>query len=204
MIGIVDYGLGNVNAFGNIYKRLNIPFKFIRSDLELNDASHLILPGVGTFDYAIERINSSGMRERLDQLVLEEKIPILGVCIGMQIMGKKSEEGNLRGLCWLDADIKRLENQNSKKKINLPHLGWNNINIKKTSNLINDLDKDAQFYFLHSYYFSPNKCTNVLAESDYGMNFPCAVMHENIFGVQFHPEKSHSWGVQILKNFSSL
>jgi glutamine amidotransferase len=204
MIALIDYGLGNINAFANIYTRLNIPFKFARTAEDLENSSHLILPGVGTFDYAMEKIEASGMRTKLDQLVLKKKLPILGVCVGMQIMAQRSEEGNSNGLGWFDTEVIYINKDCQSNKKNLPHMGWNEINIKNDSKLFHNLKDNSQFYFLHSYYFFPNQEIDVLAFSNYGFSFPSAIRHENIYGVQFHPEKSHCWGIELLKNFSQI
>tara|TARA_Y100000389_G_scaffold83167_1_gene79712 strand:+ start:5507 stop:6121 length:615 start_codon:yes stop_codon:yes gene_type:complete len=204
MIALIDYGLGNINAFANIYTRLNIPFKFARTAEDLENSSHLILPGVGTFDYAMEKIEASGMRTKLDQLVLKKKLPIIGVCVGMQIMAQRSEEGNSNGLGWFDAEVRYINKDCQNNKKNLPHMGWNEINVKNDSKLLHNLKDNSQFYFLHSYYFFPNQEIDVLAISNYGFNFPSAIRHENIYGVQFHPEKSHCWGIELLKNFSQI
>lgn len=204
MIVIVDYGLGNVQAFANIYKRLDIPVTFGRCADDLVDATHIVLPGVGAFDWAMERLTASGMRGALDRLVLEEKRPVLGICVGMQMMARRSDEGTAAGLGWFDADVRRFDESRIQGKTHLPHMGWNDVAPMSEQDLFNDLGGSARFYFLHSYYFAPHDPADVLATADYGDRFACAVRRGNVYGVQFHPEKSHGWGVQLLKNFAGL
>lgn len=204
MITIVDYGLGNIHAFANIYKNLGIPVSFAKTSSELEDASHIILPGVGAFDWAMERLDASGMRPTLDSLVLLKKKHVLGICVGMQMMARSSDEGRSAGLGWFDAKVKRFDESRIQSRTHLPHMGWNDVHPTDTNDLFQDLGDSARFYFLHSYYFAPTDPSDVLAQADYGERFACAVRRGNIYGVQFHPEKSHSWGVQLLKNFAGL
>lgn len=204
MIAIVDYGLGNIQAFTNIYKRLNEPVCLAKSADELADATHIVLPGVGSFDWAMERLDISGMRATLDHLVLEKKIPVIGICVGMQMMAKRSDEGRAAGLGWFDAEVKRFDESCIQGRTHLPHMGWNDVHPLDTQGLFQDMDAYARFYFLHSYYFAPNGAGDVLAYTDYGDRFASAVRSQNIYGVQFHPEKSHSWGINLLRNFARL
>jgi imidazole glycerol-phosphate synthase subunit HisH len=204
LIAIVDYGLGNIQAFANIYKRLDVPVTFARKADDLANATHIVLPGVGAFDWAMERLNESGMRGALDRLVLEEKRAVLGICVGMQMMAQRSDEGTAAGLGWFDADVRRFDESRIQGKTRLPHMGWNDVAPVNELDLFNDLGGSARFYFLHSYYFAPRDPADVLATADYGDRFACAVRRGNVYGVQFHPEKSHGWGVQLLKNFAGL
>lgn len=204
MITIVDYGLGNVQAFANIYKRLEIQVTFAKTADDLAGATHIILPGVGAFDWALERLESSGMRATLDRLVLQDKRQVLGICVGMQIMARHSDEGSATGLGWFDAEVKRFDETRILGRTHLPHMGWNDVHPHDTLGLFREIGTDARFYFLHSYYFAPNDPADVLAQAVYGDRFACAVRHQNIYGVQFHPEKSHGWGIQLLKNFARL
>ncbi|MFM2289029.1 MAG: hypothetical protein RL684_2172 [Pseudomonadota bacterium] len=204
MIGIVDYGLGNVQAFANIYKRLGIPAVLARSADELAGATHIILPGVGAFDWAMERLCASGMRDCLDQLVRVERRPVLGVCVGMQMMAGSSDEGSTGGLGWFDATVRLFDDAKFTGRTHLPHMGWNDVAPVASAGLFEGLGEGVRFYFLHSYYFAPNDPADILATTDYGGSFACAVRRDNVYGVQFHPEKSHGWGGQLLKNFAGL
>ncbi len=201
MITLVNYGLGNIQAFANIYKRLNIPFEVAQTSEELAGAQKIILPGVGAFDWAMSRLEESGMRACLDELVLNRKRPVLGICVGMQMMARCSEEGELPGLGWIDAEVRRFDESAFCQKTRLPHMGWNDVSPVETKSLFNSIDS-PQFYFLHSYYFAPSNSVDVLATTDYNGSFTSAVQVGHMFGVQFHPEKSHQWGVQLLKNFA--
>lgn len=203
MIGILDYGLGNVMAFSNIYKKLDIPASIIKDANKIDSMDKLILPGVGSFDWAMEKLHSANMRNALDEAVLIKKVPILGVCVGMQMMALGSDEGNLSGLGWIDSRIRHFSKL-SESDLELPHMGWNDVEIVHEHPLFKNLQKDAVFYFLHSYYFQENLNSQVLATTEYGNTYASCVFKDNIFGVQFHPEKSHKSGIQLLKNFSEL
>ena len=204
MITIVNYGLGNISAFANVYKRLNIPVAVATQKEELQGASKIILPGVGAFDHAMTLLNNSGMRETLDELVLHKKIPVVGICVGMQILAKSSDEGILPGLGWIDGEVKKFDATLIKHKTRLPHMGWNTINPINSSKLLIGFNERSRFYFLHSYYFKCNDIRDEIANTEYGINYSSAVQKENIFGVQFHPEKSHENGIQLLNNFANL
>lgn len=204
MITIINYGLGNVQAFANLYKRMNVPAKIATTTSDLADASRLILPGVGAFDHAIELLNASGMRDTVDDLVIRQKVPVLGVCVGMQILAGSSDEGKLPGLGWIEGRVRRFDESRLPRPARLPHMGWNDVVPKDGARLFTGLEQDARFYFLHSYYFDCASNDNVLATSEYGPAFSCAVGSDNIHGVQFHPEKSHSYGMRLLKNFAEL
>ena len=205
MITVIDYGLGNIQAFLNIYKKLHIPVQVAKSENDLEGASKLILPGVGHFDYAMQKFNDSGMREEVENLVLQNNVPVLGVCVGMQIMANSSEEGVESGLGWIGGTVKSLESiVKIDNNLPLPHMGWNSV-TPNHKDLFNDIDSDdLEFYFLHSYYFDCTSQENCIANTDYSSNFCCAVNNKNIFGVQFHPEKSHHSGVSLLQNFAEL
>ena len=204
MITIIDYGVGNVFAFQNVFNRLNIPSKIAKSVDDLISASKLILPGVGHFDYAMSQLNKSGMRDRLDELVLIEKIPVMGICVGMQMMAHKSDEGTLDGLCWIDACVKKFDEATINHHTKLPHMGWNDVKPNENHPLFRGLEQEAIFYFLHSFYFKCSNQENSISKTDYGINFSSSVQHDNIYGIQFHPEKSHSYGERLLKNFANL
>ena len=202
MIAIVDYGLGNVQAFANIYKRLNIAVQVALVAADLDGADKVILPGVGAFDWAMSRLEASGMRPVLNSLVLKQGRPVLGVCVGMQMMARRSDEGVLPGLGWFDAEVKRFDETNFESKTHLPHMGWNDV-VPIADSLFVGMES-PRFYFLHSYYFEVGVPAQTIATTDYNVAFTSAVSNGNIFGVQFHPEKSHHWGVQLLKNFAEM
>jgi glutamine amidotransferase len=204
MIAIVDYGLGNVAAFANIYKRLNVAAAPARTAEELRDATKIILPGVGAFDQAVERLTRSGMREPLEEMVRSGTVPVLGVCVGMQMLAANSAEGRLPGLDWIPGSVKKFDVSQLHDIKALPHMGWNDVEPAGGSKLFDGLEKDARFYFLHSYYFDCADPSYVLAETEYGIRFSSAVCRGNLYGVQFHPEKSHRFGVRLLQNFASL
>lgn len=204
MVGILNYGLGNIKAFANIYKRLGIDYKIISSVNDFEKVTKLILPGVGSFDYAISALNTSGLRSKVEDSVINQKMPILGVCVGLQMFAESSQEGSSKGLGWIKGEVKKIPATVKNKKIKLPHMGWNNIKIISQNNIINDIKNNSIFYFLHSYYFDCSDSKIILAKTNYTIDFPCIISSQNIFGFQGHPEKSHSNGVTILKNFDKL
>ena len=204
MISIVDYGVGNIQAIANIYKRLNIPVRIARTAEELAGAERVILPGVGAFDWAMARLSKSGMREALDDLVLSKGRPVMGICVGMQMIAKRSDEGLLEGLGWLDAEVKKFDCATPSGRAYLPHMGWNDVEPRCQECLFKEIGGTGRFYFLHSYYFAPKDQNMILGVTDYGGAFASCVHAGNIYGVQFHPEKSHQWGIQLLKNFAVM
>ena len=204
MIAIVDYGLGNILAFSNMFKRLNIEARVARGADELAGADKIILPGVGAFDHAMELLDASGMRATLDQLVLKDKVPVLGICVGMQILAKGSDEGKLPGLGWIDGRVRAFESLPEAADLALPHMGWNDALPVADMPLFKQMGDDARFYFLHSFFFECAGSESVAATARYGIDFACCVRSANIYGVQFHPEKSHHWGARLLQNFAEL
>jgi glutamine amidotransferase len=204
MIRIIDYGLGNILAFQNVYKRLNIEVGLARTAAEVRDSTKLILPGVGAFDHAMELLNASGMREAVDEMALEKKVPVIGICVGMQILARSSTEGKLPGLGWIDGIVRDFKSAPAGATLPVPHMGWNDVEVAAGNPLFSGLTEEARFYFLHSYYFECHRPQDVIARSRYGDDFSCAVNAGNIYGVQFHPEKSHSFGTTLLKNFALL
>lgn len=203
MIVLVDYGLGNIQAFANIYRRLGVTVLTAKTAGQLEQATKIILPGVGAFDWAMSKLNSSGMREKLDEAVLERRIDVLGVCVGMQIMARRSEEGNLPGLGWIAADVIRFDTRAFDRPTQLPHMGWNDVEPSATDTLFRNLPL-PRYYFLHSYYMVADDPGEVLATTTYGVPFTSAVRAQNVYGTQFHPEKSHHWGIQLLRNFAEI
>jgi imidazole glycerol-phosphate synthase subunit HisH len=204
MITIINYGSGNIRAIGNIYERLKIPFKITNHPDEVKGSQKIILPGVGAFDETISMLDESGFRKVLDHEVLTNKIPVLGICVGMQILAEKSEEGSLPGLGWIKGEVKKIDTNLIATKPKIPHLGWNSIKVVKTNGLFQEVDEEQGFYFMHSYYFECDDQEDIMSTTFYGKNFASSVNHENIYGVQFHPEKSHHNGVNFLKNFAVL
>ena len=203
MIKIIDYGLGNIQAFQNMYKRLNVQVGLARTADDLDGATKLILPGVGAFDHAMELLDRSGMRSRLDDLVLNRKVPVVGICVGMQMLAERSDEGRLPGLGWIPGEVRSFKGLGQPDLL-LPHMGWNDVQPREGATLFDQLRTDARFYFLHSFYFECKREEDVAAVSTYGTEFSCAVSAGHIHGVQFHPEKSHHFGTQLLKNFAEL
>lgn len=204
MIAIVDYGSGNIQAIKNIYDNLKIKTYFVSEPDQLMAADKIILPGVGAFDEAISKLNSSGMINALNTKVLTEKTPVLGVCVGMQVMAKGSQEGVSSGLGWFDAEVKKFDEACIPNKPKLPHMGWNEIKQQKFSDMLKDISCDKGFYFLHSYFIECNNEEDILLTANYGQEFTCAIQKNNIFGFQFHPEKSHSNGINLFRNFARL
>jgi glutamine amidotransferase len=201
MITIVDYGVGNIKAFAHVFQSSNVQFKIATTKEDLLNSERIIFPGVGSFDNAMTLLNKSRMRDLLEKLVIVDKVPILGVCVGMQMFANRSEEGSQEGLGWIDADVCRFPNN---IELPVPHMGWNNMDCFIKNDIFNGLDQKSVFYFLHSYYFDSRNESNVLATSEYGINFNSVVVNDNVFGVQFHPEKSHRDGTRLLLNFNSI
>ncbi len=204
MITIVNYGSGNIRAIGNVYDRLKIPYVVAENPGEIKKAKKLILPGVGSFDYNMDQLNRSGLRAALDEMVLEKKVPVLGICLGLQIMAEKSEEGNVKGLGWVSGTVKKFDEKLIPFKPKLPHMGWNSIKVYSAPELFNGVDIEKGFYFIHSYYVEAGNIEDVLTTTEYGREFVSGIHKDNIYAVQFHPEKSHSNGIQLLKNFAEL
>lgn len=204
MITIIDYGSGNISAISNIYERLNIPYKIAKTPSDIVGAEKLFLPGVGAFDETMLLLEHSGFKNALDQEVLINQVPIIGICVGMQVLANSSEEGKLPGLGYIKGRVKRLNESALKLKPCLPHMGWNTIFKKQDSQLLEYIDTEIGFYFLHSFYFECDNKSDIIATTEYGEIFASAVNYKNIYGIQFHPEKSHKNGETLLKNFANL
>lgn len=217
MITIIDYGAGNIKSIQNMLKKIGVASMISNKAEEISVAEKLILPGVGHFDHGMKNLRSSGLIEVLNQKVQQEKCPILGICLGAQLLGDQSEEGVDKGLAWIPMDIVKFDKSRLGEKLKVPHMGWNKISRRRKSDskirerehiekatLFDGLGEDARFYFVHTYHMMPKNESAILAITTYGYEFVSAVQHENIYGVQFHPEKSHSFGMQLLKNFSEL
>jgi glutamine amidotransferase len=202
MIGILNYGVGNIKAIEKVFKHLGVPAVILKKPEEVKNVEKLILPGVGAFDYAMQKFSNSGFKEVVLERVQNEEVPILGICVGMQMLAHNSEEGELPGLGLVPGTVKKFSQDFS--KFPAPHMGWNEVSpFSKNSSLFKGLET-PRFYFLHSYYFECKKSENELASCTYEKKFVCAVQNKNIFGVQFHPEKSHHFGVRLIENFSIL
>lgn len=204
MICIVDYGLGNIQAFLTMFKRLGVEASRARCADDLKGATRLILPGVGSFDRAIMLLNQSGMRPLLEEMVLSMQVPVLGICVGMQMLACGSDEGVMPGLNWVPGHVRAFSTTPDSKDMPMPHMGWNNLKIRSEHNLFADFKPDPSFYFLHSFYYDAEDKANVLATTEYGFEFDCIISKGNVYGIQCHPEKSHHFGAQFLKNFAVL
>lgn len=200
MLIIINYNMGNLGSILNMIKKIGYN-AIITSNLdEISKASKLILPGVGAFDNGINNLKELGIFDLLNKKILEEKVPILGICLGMQLMTLSSEEGKEKGLGWLNAITKKFNFQN--KELKVPHMGWNTITLRKHSKLFNEMEnQENRFYFVHSYAVECFDKNDILTTTCYGYEFVSSFEKENIIGVQFHPEKSHKFGMQLLKNF---
>ncbi len=200
MVTIIDYGVGNLGSILNMFKKIGVEAKLTQSINDVIDAKKLLLPGVGSFDYGMKMLNDTGYVEAINQKVLTEKISILGICLGMQLMTKRSDEGSLNGLGWFDAETVKFDLDTTIFKV--PHMGWNEVKVEKPNKLFEDMYDEPRFYFVHSYHIKCNKKEDVLLTTKYGYDFVCGIRKDNIYGAQFHPEKSHKYGMKLLKNFA--
>ena len=201
MIAILDYGIGNLKSIHNMFKKVRVE-SVITSDIELIiKADKYILPGVGSFDYGITSLRTAVFFDSLTQEVVGNSKPILGICLGMQLLTNSSEEGKEKGLGWIDASTIKFDLDD--QSLSVPHMGWNKANPINANDVFKNLE-DNRFYFVHSYHVVCNDENNVLATCNYGKSFACSIHKNNIYGVQFHPEKSHKFGMQLLKNFGEL
>ena len=196
---IVDYGTGNLNSIKRTLDRVSVESEISSSIEDIRAADKIIFPGVGHFGNAMSNLHAAGLIDILNEVVLEKRTPILGICLGMELMAKRGDEGNVAGLGWIDAEAVLFDIQEK-----VPHMGWNQIAAKKVSALIEGIDENSEFYFAHSYHLRLNDPADILTETQYGIAFPSAIGKGNIFGVQFHPEKSHDAGARLLKNFADM
>jgi imidazole glycerol-phosphate synthase subunit HisH len=201
MITIVDYGMGNLGSIQNMFKRIGARAQVSTNPRDLECAEKILLPGVGAFDGAMERIDSGGFRDVLDRKALVERIPILGICLGMQLLTRSSEEGRIPGLGWIDAETRRFPPSLGLK---VPHMGWNSVCPSRTSLLTVGIDPSARYYFVHSFFVQVDHEEDSVLKARYGVTFDAAIARGNIFGAQFHPEKSHRFGMHLLSNFARL
>jgi len=202
VIAIIDYQMGNVGSIRNMFRKVGAT-SVVTSDPEaIAAASKIVLPGVGAFDTGMTRIRQMGLEAVLNEKVLLGKTPILGICLGMQLLTERSEEGDLPGLGWIEGETIRFRIEQKRHGLKVPHMGWNSIAARRRDSLFRDLEDDAGFYFVHSYHVVCRNDADVLATAHHEYDFVCAVERGNIMGTQFHPEKSHRYGMRVLKNFA--
>jgi glutamine amidotransferase len=203
MIAIINYGLGNLSSIQNMCRRLGIDATITSDPEVIKNASKLLLPGVGHFKKGMENLHHSGLKDLLDELVLEEKKPVLGICLGAQLMTKHSEEGDVEGLGWVDATTVRFDSTRI-NGLKIPHMGWSEITVTDHNPLLSNLPVDPSFYFVHTYHFLFQEKEEISATCLHSYDFACAFQKGNIYGTQFHPEKSHKFGMKVLENFNKL
>jgi glutamine amidotransferase len=205
MITIVDYEMGNLGSIQNMFRYIGVESKIESDPDRIKDASKILLPGVGSFDMAMKKIREKGLDEVLNEKALKEQIPVLGICLGMQLLTERSEEGELDGLGWIPSKTMRFKNRID-SKLKVPHMGWNIVTAREKNPLIQGFDKfdEARFYFVHSYFVKVNNEENSILKTEYGLEFDSAISKDNIFGTQFHPEKSHKFGMKLFENFARL
>lgn len=206
MVSIINYGMGNLGSIINMFKKINVKTELISTIAEIEKSNKILLPGVGAFDAAMSKIAALGIKEALDQKALVEKIPILGICLGMQLLTESSDEGQLPGLGWIPAQTKSFKKVIDTQKFKVPHMGWNTARINQKSLFTNGFEEleEIRFYFVHSYYVQCKNNENSLFKTTYGIEFDSAIQKENIYGAQFHPEKSHKYGMKLLENFARI
>lgn len=199
MIVIVDYHCGNVGSVKNMIRKIGYQ-AVIASDADtISRAEKIILPGVGAFDTGMKHLNDLKLIETLNRKALHEQVPVLGICLGMQLMTRKSEEGLLPGLAWIDGEVKKFSAE--KLQLKVPHMGWNFVKIVRSSPMAENLFEFNKFYFVHSFYVTLQNPEDIVFESEYGITFTSGFERKNLWGVQFHPEKSHKYGMRVLSNF---
>lgn len=203
MITIVNYGMGNLGSVQNMFKRIGVPSEISGDPAIIAKSTRLLLPGVGAFDAAMQKIADSGLLTVLNKKVLEDKVPTLGICLGMQLLTNSSEEGILQGLGWIPAKTVKFKFAPD-SKLKVPHMGWNYVFSKKDSPLTDNLPEEPRFYFVHSYFVQCDNEEDVLTTTPYGSDFHSIIQKDNVYGAQFHPEKSHKYGMKLLANFAKL
>jgi imidazole glycerol-phosphate synthase subunit HisH len=203
VITIIDYGMGNVMSIYNMLKKVGQKSLVSSKISDIEKAEKLILPGVGAFDLGMNQLIQTHLVDVLNERIMKNKIPVLGICLGLQLFADTSEEGNgQKGLGWIKAGVKKFAPFYNNKPIRIPHMGWNEVKVVKPSRLMEDMPADCRFYFVHSYYFEAQNESDIVLTTEYGQVFTSGIEHENIVGVQFHPEKSHKFGMKLLKNFA--
>lgn len=204
MIVVVDYGVGNLGSILNMLRYLKIDSMISSKISDIESAEKLILPGVGAFDDGMKKLHDADIISTLQKKVMNQKTPILGICLGMQLFTKKSEEGTTQGLGWIDAETKRFRFNGLNTKLKIPHMGWNTVKIHDASTMYKGMDEEVRFYFVHSYYVQCHNPKNIITTTPYGIEFTSSLQSNNIYGVQFHPEKSHKFGMKLFKNFAEM
>ncbi len=201
MIVIVDYKTANIGSIVNIFKRIGVPARVAETPAQLAGATHLLLPGIGHFDTCARNLRRAGFAEALQQPVLERRIPLLGICVGAQLLTRGSEEGDEAGLGWIDAETRRFPDL-PRDDYKVPHMGWNLATATQPHTLFEGFEKTPRFYFVHSFHMQCDRPESQLASTEHGLQFASAIVQGNVAGVQFHPEKSHRYGMQLLRNFA--
>lgn len=204
MVTIIDYGMGNIGSIFNMLKKIGVKAIITADTKKIATAEKIILPGVGSFDNGMRNIKELGLLDVLNHMTLDKRVPMLGICLGMQLLTEKSEEGILPGLGWINAQTIKFSLDGDVEHLKVPHMGWNDAILARESALTRDFEEAPRFYFVHSYYVKCFNKENVILKTMYGHEFASGIQRENIYGVQFHPEKSHKYGMKLLKNFSRL
>tara|TARA_Y100000591_G_C21847210_1_gene709416 strand:- start:3304 stop:3921 length:618 start_codon:yes stop_codon:yes gene_type:complete len=205
MIVVVDYGMGNLGSVKNMLAHISSKKVLISSDIkDIGNASKIILPGVGSFKKAMLNLKKRDFIPILEQKILNEKIPLMGICLGMQLLFESSEEGNFNGLGWVKGKVTKFNFENQNNNLKIPHMGWNFVKLIKESNYTKNVFDKNKYYFVHTYHVNCKDNSDILMTSNYGIEFVSAIEKGNISGFQFHPEKSHKYGMKIFKNFVDL
>jgi glutamine amidotransferase len=204
MVIIINYGMGNLGSIVNMFKKIGVTAKVSSTEEDITTAERIVLPGVGAFDTGMARLNELGLIPLLNENIIKREVPVLGLCLGMQLITRGSEEGNQPGLGWIAADTIRFRFDPKSNGLKIPHMGWNTVRVMSSHKLFNQLTEDARFYFVHSYHVVCDHPENILAYTEHGYEFASAIQCGNVMGVQFHPEKSHRFGMQLLRNFMEI
>lgn len=204
MISVVDYGLGNLGSILNMLRKLGAPAKSVSTPEEIRNSGKLIVPGVGAFDHGMDNLDRLGLIPELNAAVMDRGVPVLGICLGAQLLTRSSEEGKRPGLGWIQAETIRFFSRDPSHRLPVPHMGWTPVRVEKDSELTRDLPPVPRFYFVHSYHFQCDVAADALLTAEYGYRFVAAFSNNNVYGVQFHPEKSHKFGMKLLSNFAAI